>query len=68
MERINESTETNKTLREIEALVVSLKYQQWVTSLHFPWDERGTMDAMITGLSWHELEHTQTIQKWRKSR
>lgn len=61
-------SELTSVRQEIEALVGSMTDQQWVTSLHFPWDERGSLEAMIAGLSWHEREHAKTIHECRKSR
>jgi len=43
-----------------------LSADQRAEILPFPWGQEGTMAEALDGLHWHEMEHVEHIQAWRK--
>jgi hypothetical protein len=44
-----------------------LSSTQWTTPVLLPWGEIAPLTAMVSGLAWHENEHTGPIIKWKAS-
>jgi uncharacterized damage-inducible protein DinB len=50
--------------REILASSAGLSDSQWEMVFQAPWGEQNSLSEMISGLAWHEEEHTKSIQKF----
>lgn len=57
-------TELHDTRQEILEQANKLRPAQWEVRLPAPWRSHGTLADLISGLSWHEDEHLETIHKW----
>jgi len=55
--------EMETTRQELLAVLSSLSKDQWEQSFLAPWGDQNTIIEMISGLAWHEQEHTKSIQK-----
>jgi uncharacterized damage-inducible protein DinB len=51
---------------ELLSVAQRLDSTQWKVELTLPWGERGTVTQMLSGLAWHEEEHTREIQQWKE--
>lgn len=57
--------EIETTRQEVLDLLNKLSANQWGQSILTPWGEENTIAEMISGLAWHEEEHTKSILKYR---
>ncbi len=57
-------SELHETRREILEQVARLKPEQWESELAAPWRGKSTLAELISGLSWHENEHLESIHQW----
>lgn len=58
--------ELTATRQELVAVAGKLSGEQWQQRMAFPWGGEGTIAQALGGLSWHEMEHARTIQRWRE--
>jgi uncharacterized damage-inducible protein DinB len=42
-----------------------LSDEEWNIIFHLPWGEKASAANMLSGLAWHEAEHTKSIWSWR---
>lgn len=57
--------EMETTRQEVLDLLNKLSTNQWEQSFLAPWGDDNTISEMISGLAWHEEEHTRSILKYR---
>lgn len=56
------------TRRAILEELDKLSAAQWELQLPAPWGGHGTLASLISGLSWHEHEHLDSIRKFLKGK
>ncbi len=56
--------ELHETRQAILEYLDKLDDAQWEIQLPAPWRGHGTIADLISGLSWHEDEHLESIRKW----
>jgi uncharacterized damage-inducible protein DinB len=60
--------ELTRVRLELLGVAQRLDDTQWKMEFSLPWGERGTVAQILSGLAWHENEHTQQIEKWVQER
>jgi uncharacterized damage-inducible protein DinB len=58
--------EMNDVRQGLMAAVDRLNEAQWSQSVVLPWGEEATIANMLSGLAWHEEEHTKSIWSERR--
>ena len=59
--------EMKTTRKELLGLTEKISEAQWIQTFLAPWGDRNNLIEMISGLAWHEEEHTKSIlQKFPK--
>jgi hypothetical protein len=49
---------------EILTTVDTLPEDRWEPLLEAPWGDKGSLAQILSGLAWHEEEHTRSLVKW----
>jgi hypothetical protein len=55
--------EMEATRKELLRLTDKISETQWMQTFEAPWGDRNNIIEMISGLAWHEEEHTKSIMK-----
>jgi uncharacterized damage-inducible protein DinB len=53
---------------EILTLAETLPEDLWEPLLEAPWGGKGSLAQILSGLAWHEEEHTRSLFKWLQER
>lgn len=60
--KVQEELETVR--QELLKNLGGLSDSQWEQAFQAPWGDQNTISEMISGLAWHEEEHTKSIRKF----
>lgn len=60
--------ECETTRQKLLTVLSKLTDEQWQQSFRAPWGDENTISEMVSGLAWHEEEHTKSILKFRSQK